>query len=163
MGKVSEKIAAVFKRRSRQYDLEDWIKRQQARGYEGALQIVDSTPVAPPIGYQKRDSIFDQMRAMVQAELTKQRTSEEQETFEEADDFDIPEDEFYDPKSPYENDFDPPLRELLTAGLAEVKKKKGVNPAPAAPADAPKPGSEPDRPEGPSSGRSSEKSPEKPS
>lgn len=134
MGKVTEKIAAVFKRRSRQYDLEDYLERQKKRGYVGALQEVDPTPMAPPIGYIKRESLFDTVREMVRSEALRQAAEESGlETFEEADDFDIPDDPI-DPSSPYENDFDPDIREMLVEGSKSLKAKEAAKAKEAEPA-----------------------------
>lgn len=66
----------------------------------------DPTPEEPPLGYKKQPSIFDQVRAMVRSDKLKEEAlAAGKETFEEADDFDLDEDE--DPHSPYENEFDP--------------------------------------------------------
>lgn len=160
MGKVTEKLASVFKRRSRQFDLEDYIERQKSRGYLGALQVVDPTPMAPPIGYERRPSIMEQVKAMVEQRLTELRETEDQETFEEADDFDVEDSDVpFDPKTPYENDFDPKIAELLQAGLAEVERKKNVKPPPSGAAPVPP---EPGRTEASGSERSPASNPEKP-
>lgn len=147
MGKLLDKIAPVFKRRSRQYDLEDYIARQKTRGYIGALQEVDPTPMAPPVGYTRHVPLHLQIREMVRSEALRQAAeSADMETFEEADDFDIPDDPV-EPGSPYENDFDPTIREMLTAGReslsvkekAEEAKKPPAGPGP----EAAKPGDSP--------------------
>lgn len=141
MGKTMEKITAVFKRRSRQYDLEDYIERQKKRGYLGALQHVDPTPMAPPVGYQKHIPLHLQIREMVRSEALRQAAEENDlETFEEADDFDIPDDDVpFDPKSPYENDFDPTIREMLADGKKALEEKARAAPRPedAKPGDSP--------------------------
>lgn len=135
---IKEKVASVFKRRSRQYDLEEYLERQKRRGYIGALQEVDGTPVAPPIGYQKTVPLHLQIREMVRSEALRQAAeSADMETFEEADDFDIPDDPV-DPKSPYENDFDPTIRELLLAGQ-EASKSAEPEPADGRPHTPPGP------------------------
>lgn len=56
-------------------------------------EMPNSTPMAPPIGYKKQPSMVDHIRNMVRSEHL--RIAAEQagnETFEEADDFDIPDD-----------------------------------------------------------------------
>lgn len=144
MSKISEKIGAVFKRRSRQYDLEEYLKRQQKRGYTGALQAVSEIPMAPPVGYKKRDSIFDIVHAQVTAQLSQQAAAQQKESFEEFEDFEIPDDPI-DRSSPYENDFDPKMRDLILEGLRLLREKKANPAARTAPeplekgADAPKP------------------------
>lgn len=86
-------------------------------------EVVDSTPMAPPIGYNPQPSIFDQVRMMVLSD--KLRTAAEEagmETFEEADDFEVGDD--FDPGSPWENDFDPPIKEIVQE--VQRLKQKGV-------------------------------------
>lgn len=84
-------------------------------------EIPDPTPVAPPVGYNRQPTMVEHIRAMVQGELLR-RAAEESgaETFEEADDFDIPGDE---PFSPYEAEFEP---------VRAVKARKAVADAEAA-------------------------------
>lgn len=72
-------------------------------------EIPDPIPMAPPIGYQKPLSMFDQMRAQIRAEHVRLRQMElEQlrETPEQANDFDVDEDIESMP-SLYEEKFDP--------------------------------------------------------
>lgn len=78
-------------------------------------EVLDPTPMAPPIGYKPQPSMVDIIRAQIRSEALA-REAEEQgfETFEEADDFDV---EDFDPTSPYEEIFDPepPRRRFETA------------------------------------------------
>lgn len=95
---------------------------------EYGREILDPTPMAPPIGYKKQPSMIEMVRNMVRSEHVKRAAEEAgMETFEEADDFDIPDDPI-DPSTPYENDFDPPVRELVKVGKEEVEKKKKAPP-----------------------------------
>lgn len=85
-------------------------QRSAAEGYldKFGREMPSPLPVAPPIGYKKSPSLAEQIRQMVLSERLKQEAlSAGAETFEEADDFDVEDD--YDPSSPYEVDFDPPL------------------------------------------------------
>lgn len=69
-------------------------------------EIPDPLPLAPPVGYVKRDSLAEQIRQMVLGErLAQEARAAGAETFDEADDFDVGDD--YDPTSPYEALFDP--------------------------------------------------------
>lgn len=70
-------------------------------------EVPDPTVVEPPLGYVHQPDLIEQMRRMVQGELSRIAALEEMETFEEADDFDI-EDDPVDYSSPYEMYFDPP-------------------------------------------------------
>lgn len=81
------------------------VKVHDARGAE----IPDPVPMAPPIGYQRPLSMFDQMRAQIRAEHERLRNLElEQlsETREEANDFEVEED-IENMPSLYEEKFDP--------------------------------------------------------
>lgn len=96
---------------------------------EDGKELLDGTPMAPPIGYRKQPSLSDQIRAMVRSEkLRLEVESAGAESFEEADDFDVGDD--YDPRSPYEEVFDPtPIEELkrrqAAAKAPPPKPKKG--------------------------------------
>lgn len=86
-----------------------------------------STPMRPPIGYKKQQSMVELIREAVRADhLARDLAAAQHETFEESDDFEIGDD--YDPHSPYENEFDPPARELRQ----EVEKSKAATKAAAA-------------------------------
>lgn len=68
----------------------------------------DPTPIAPPLGFIKQPTLAETMRQMIRSEALKNAARESgHETFEEADDFDVGDD--YDPRSPYEETFDPPV------------------------------------------------------
>lgn len=88
----------------------------------------DDTPMAPPIGYKKQPSMVEIVREAVRSEhLRLEALRAEQETFEEADDFDVPD----DPVPPtgyemFEPQFEPPVD-----GPAGPRPD---GPAPAAPA-----------------------------
>lgn len=104
----------------------------------------DPTPMAPPIGYKRQPSLFDQVRDMVRnAQLQNDLAAQGVETMEEADDFDVGDD--YDPRSPFEVDFDPgdnltPLEraarvpadppEAEERPVAPTQKKPAKKPAP---------------------------------
>lgn len=64
-------------------------------------EILDGTPVAPPVGYKQTIPLAQQIREMVRSEHLRIAAEKSgMETFEEADDFDVGDD--YDPSSPYE-------------------------------------------------------------
>lgn len=81
-------------------------KNAKGRRYDDAGRYYpDPTPIAPPIGYIKSPSIAEQLRAMVRSEHVRQAAEQAgEDTFEEADDFEIGDD--YDPRSPWEEQFD---------------------------------------------------------
>lgn len=90
-------------------------------------EINDPTPMEPPLGYVRQPSLAEQIRDMVRGEkLRMEAEAAGMETFEESDDFDVGDD--YDPHSPYENDFDPPLSELVKAGKEVETSAKQKDP-----------------------------------
>lgn len=69
---------------------------------------MDPTPIAPPVGYKKQPSMFDNIREMIHKERLQQEIdSAGYETMEEADDFDVGDPEDFHPETPYERHFDP--------------------------------------------------------
>lgn len=72
-------------------------------------ELPDPTPMAPPIGYKKQPSMVEHIRTMIRSERLRQEAEAAgAESFDEADDFDVEDDDF--PPSPYEFDhlFEPP-------------------------------------------------------
>lgn len=85
-------------------------------------EIMDPQSLAPPLGFVRRPPLAEQIRDMVRSEHLRQAAEGSGlETFEEADDFDIPDDP-PDPQSQWENEFDPPISELLEAGRAALSQ-----------------------------------------
>lgn len=75
-------------------------------------ESLDDTPLAPPVGYTRQIPLHLQIREMVRSEALRQAAEAAgQESFEEADDFDVEDD--FDPTTPYENDFDPPYKDIV--------------------------------------------------
>lgn len=100
---------------------------------EDGREHPDPVPVAPPVGHNPQPSLAEKIRAMVQSEqLRMAAVAAGAETFDEADDFDVPDDDDFDPQSPWENDFDPPVAELRKREEAEkasetpVESKEGI-------------------------------------
>lgn len=74
-------------------------------------EIPDPTPVELPVGFTRPKTLQETMRDLLRNEEVRRALDKhDMETFEEADDFDIP-DDAKDPRfpddSPYEQDFDP--------------------------------------------------------
>lgn len=111
-------------------------------------ELLDPTPMAPPVGYKRQPSLAEQIREMVRSErLAADLEAAGYETFDEAEDFEIGDD--YDPTSPYEQHFDPtPVAELRRRRDQDVadQAKKGAPPA------NPPAGPEPKNSEGPEGG-----------
>lgn len=87
---------------------------------EFGQEVPDQTPVNIPLKFRAPPTLQEQIRAMVRGELSQVAAQQGHETFEEADDFDVDDD--YDPRSPWELDFD---------------QEHAAEPAPAAPAPSP--------------------------
>lgn len=69
-------------------------------------ELPDSTPVELPVGFYHPETIQQTIRRLVtDPAIRAEMASSGIETFDEADDFDIPEDDM--PQSPHEENFDP--------------------------------------------------------
>lgn len=68
---------------------------------EGRMERPDPTPIAKPVGFNRPPSIREQIQSALRAHLEAAR-SDQAETLEEADDFDVDDDP--ELKSPYEVD-----------------------------------------------------------
>lgn len=102
----------------------------------------DDTPMAPPVGYKRQPTMVEIIREAVRNEkLQQDLRAAGHETFEEADDFDIGDD--YDPQTPYENDFDPPIREVFAEAEASMAARAAPAPAASPPAGGGAPTPEP--------------------
>lgn len=104
------------------WDGDKWVLTLPYLTASGA-EVLDPTPMEPPLGYMKQPSLSDQIRMMVLSEkLRDAAAAAGAETFEEADDFEVGDD--FDPSSPWENEFDPDFKEIR----AEVERlrQKGV-------------------------------------
>lgn len=96
---------------------------------EFGREVPDPTPMAPPIGYKPSQSIADLVRQAVQSEALKFYAEQQgADTFEEADDFGLDEeepDEFDTRNAPWEQQFDPlPPGELSRRRQAEYVKQR---------------------------------------
>lgn len=80
-------------------------------------EFPDPTPKDPPIGYKKQPSMVQIIREQIRAaHLARDLEAAGMETFEESDDFEVPDPENDMVASPHENEFDPPVSELLKDG-----------------------------------------------
>lgn len=95
-------------------------------------EIPNPVPMSPPVGYVKRESIADQIRAAIRA-ASLEAAQAGAETEEEANDFDVGED--FDPESPYEHDFDiDPAAEAMLALASRPPIPQPDAPPPSKPA-----------------------------
>jgi len=110
------------------YKTTDKANRFNADGHE----ILNPTPMQPPLGYKKTPSLAEQIRQQVRQ--LKNLEDMEPETEEEADDFDITDDP--QPHSRWENDMIPSIKETR-ARIRELEKQERRYAAP--PAEPAKP------------------------
>lgn len=92
---------------------------------ENGFEVPDSKPMEIPIGWKKPPSLQEQVQRMVRHEMSRAAEKTGQETFEEADDFDIPDDPV-DLTSPYEVEFDPYDPSVPQAVVEEKPAEDGV-------------------------------------
>lgn len=111
------------------------VPRHDVKLTEGR-ELPSPMPVAPPIGYKRQESMFDIVRRMISEERVRQAFMQDGlETPEEADDFDVDDD--FEPSSPYEHNFDPPLDPPAPPSAEQPPKDKGTaDPAPVTPPKA---------------------------
>lgn len=78
-------------------------------------EVPDQTPMAIPAGFKKPETLAEQVQRLVRsAQLRELAESKGFETFDEANDFDVPDDP-PDPSTPFEPFFDPVLGHEITA------------------------------------------------
>lgn len=103
-----------FEKLIAQYGDNTYPHRTQHRRYtKDGHEIMDPTPIAPPLGYDPNPSMFDIVRLEILKNNLRQLHLEQQwenETIEEADDFDV--DDEFPMESRWENDYDPSIKEL---------------------------------------------------
>jgi len=77
-------------------------------------EIPDPTPAAMPAGFKVPETLQEQVQRLVRIQLSEAAAEAGEETFEESEDFDIPDDPV-DPSTPFEEWFDPVLQRGITA------------------------------------------------
>lgn len=140
LSKISQNILRKFRRSteasSGYLSLEDYLVKLLEKGidpYTGHAKV-DPTSVAPPVGYKRHPTIAETVRDLIRSEKLKNALSEAgEETFEEADDFDV-DDEPPLPPHLYEPNFDPEIQGGV--GVSPTKTPSEP-PPPAAPSEAP--------------------------
>lgn len=95
----------------------------QLRYNERGEEIPDPTKPAVPLGFKKPESLTEQIRRLIRSEaFAREAERRGHETFEEADDFDVGED--YDPRSPYEEIFEPTEHPEVERVLVERRARR---------------------------------------
>lgn len=111
----------------------DYILKLEKKGQtEDGAEILDPTPVAPPVGYVRQKSMVDIIREQIRSDALLARLND-RESFAESDDFDIPDDPI-DPHTPYEDEFEP-IADVV-AEARDLEKKARAARAPQAPPEA---------------------------
>lgn len=90
-------------------------------------EIPDPTPVQVPLGFHKPEPLEKTIARMMRA-ANEEAMRQGAETFEEADDFDIPDDPL-DPASPFEMEFDPLLDREVSHDMLQQYGRKIVQAA----------------------------------
>lgn len=94
---------------------------------ENGEEVLNPTPLQPPVGYRAQPSLIETIRAQVRAHHYA-TLDMEPETEEEADDFDIPDDPA-DPQSRWENDMIPSIKETR-ARIKELEAQERLYASP---------------------------------
>lgn len=104
---------------------------------EKGHEVLDSTPLARTVGFRPPPTLAETIKRLVHGELSRRAAEVGDETFEEADDFEIGDD--YDPRSPWELAADqevyrpdpaPPQSASPTPTPPQTQADKPANPAP---------------------------------
>lgn len=107
------------------------LKLSPERHNEHGQEILDPTPMQPPVGYKKAPTLSEQIAQQVrQMKLELLRDDSLEETDEEADDFEVGED--FEPLSEHENDHMPSIAKLkaqakkINDAIAEANRKAAI-------------------------------------
>lgn len=74
---------------------------------EHGREILDPTPLALPVGFKRPETLEAQIQRLIKGRMSQAAAEAGYETFEDAEDFEIDEDD--EPSAPYEMNFDPIL------------------------------------------------------
>lgn len=95
-------------------------KLAPARHDANGGEVLDPTPMQPPLGYKRTPSLAEQIRQQILLAKIGLDDDAIEETEEEADDFEVGDD--YEPLSPHENDHIPSVK-VLKKKAAEINEK----------------------------------------
>jgi len=106
-------------------------KKSPMRHDKNGAELLDSTPMQPPLGYKRTPTLSEQIAAQVrQMKIELLNDESIMETDEEADDFEVGDD--FEPMSKYENDNIPPIGVLkakakaINEAIAEANRKAAI-------------------------------------
>lgn len=95
----------------------------EVRLTDDGREIPDPTPVELPVGFKKQETVAQMVARLVRRDMSEYAARNDMETFAEADDFEL-EDEDFDPSTPYEVQFDQTLqREITPADFTDPEKR----------------------------------------
>lgn len=106
------------------------MKLSPERHNEAGEEVLDDTPMQPPVGYKKQVSLHEQIMQKLRLEKIL-RDEAIAETEDEVDDFEVGDD--FVPLSEHENDHVPTLKQLKAAAkkinekIEEAKRKKAID------------------------------------
>lgn len=100
--------------KDKQIDIEEVILNPRSWGPAPGREEADSKPAAMPVGFQRPPTLAEQVQRLVRSAISREAEEKGFETFEESEDFDIPDDPI-DPATPYETVFDPVLGHDISA------------------------------------------------
>lgn len=101
--------------------MSSWFNRIKNR-LQGGKELVDPTPMQIPVGFIRPEPLSAQIQRLVRSEISRRATEEGYESFEEAEDFEI-EDEYFDPSSPWEMNFDPEEQKRHFQAVRDHKRR----------------------------------------
>lgn len=87
-------------------------ERIMSRQDEFGREVPDGEPLALPSGFKRPETLAEQVARLVQGSLSRLAQESGEESFEESEDFDVEDD--FDPRTPYEEIFDPTLGRSIT-------------------------------------------------
>lgn len=80
---------------------------------------IDGTPVAIPAGFKKPETMEERLKRFIRREMSDAAVRQGAESFDEANDFELPDDPV-DPATPFEEFFDPVLGRAITPRELEL-------------------------------------------
>jgi len=105
------------------------------------FEVLDPTPIAMPVRFHRHQTLQEQIQMYTRNTLNKMAAANDQETFEEADDFDIGDD--FEPVSEHEIEFNPKdearFEQFAVSKIQETLKARQKSSGKAAPKAPAKP------------------------
>lgn len=82
---------------------------------ETGQEILDPNPIEVAAGFRRPETLQESIERIMRVSEVVAQARSGYETFEEADDFDVPDDDTFDPDTPFEQVYDPVLQKEVTA------------------------------------------------